>query len=412
MPVVNRIAAFHADMTAWRRDLHQHPELGLQETRTSRVVQEKLAEFGVDEVVTGIATTGVVGVIRGSAPGGSIGLRADMDALPIEEATGLPYASVNPGLMHACGHDGHTAMLLGAARYLAETRNFAGTVYVIFQPAEENVGGGEIMVREGLFERFPMDQVFGMHNWPNHPAGEFLWRVGPTMAACCSIEITVRGHGAHGAYPHKGVDPILVASAIVLALQSVVARNVDPLENAVVTIGQIGGGVAGNVIPECVTMTGTARWFTSEIGDLLEANVTRLVRLTAEAYGATAEVTFSAGYPAVMNESAATGLARTAAETVAGPARVSHMDRPTMGGEDFSFMLNRTPGCYIMLGGARTAQDPQVHHPRYDFNDDILPGGRQLLGDVGGAAAAPGLTSPPIAERNTPTRVRSGSPAG
>jgi len=375
LPIVNRIAEFHADMTAWRRDLHRHPELALQETRTSRVVQQKLREFGVDEVIAGLAGTGVVGVIRGQGPGGAIGLRADMDALPIEEATGLDYASATPGVMHACGHDGHTAMLLGAARYLAETRRFAGTVYVIFQPAEERFGGGEMMVEEGLFERFPMDRVFGMHNWPSHPAGEFLWRVGPIMAAVGTVEITVHGRGAHGAYPHRGVDPIVVAAAIVTALQSVVARNVDPLENAVLTIGCIAGGNASNVIPETVRMEGTARWFSPAVGDILEAGVKRIVAGIAESYGATAELSYVRSYPATVNDADATALARQAAETVAGASRVSHMDRPTMGGEDFSFMLNAKQGSYLMLGAARGDHDPQVHQPQYDFNDDILPVG-------------------------------------
>jgi len=375
MPVLNRISAFHADMTAWRRDLHQHPELALQETRTSAMVQQKLAEFGVDEVVTGLAQTGVVGVIRGQGEGGSIGLRADMDALPIEEATGLPYASENPGVMHACGHDGHTTMLLGAARYLAETRNFSGTVYVIFQPAEERHGGGGIMVREGLFERCPVDHVFGMHNWPTHRQGEFMWRVGPVMAAVATIDITVRGRGAHGAWPHAGIDPIVVAAHIVTALQSIVSRNVNPQDSAVVTIGHIGGGHAHNVIPESVQMMGTARWFSPAVGDLLEHSVRRIAENTAAAFGATAEVAFTRTYPATVNDEAATALARRAAEAVAGPARVSHMDVPTMGGEDFSFMLNARPGSYIMLGGGRTDSDPGVHHPKYDFNDDILPVG-------------------------------------
>ena len=375
MPVVNRIAEFHADMTAWRQDLHQHPELALNETRTSRLVQDKLASFGVDEVITGFAQTGVIGIIWGREPGGAIGLRADMDALPIEEATGLPYASAYPGLMHACGHDGHTTMLLGAARYLAETRNFAGTVYVIFQPAEERFGGGEMMVKEGLFERFPMDRVFGMHNWPSHPAGEFLWRAGPVMAAVARIDITVRGKGAHGAYPHNGTDPIVVAAAIVTALQSVVARNVDPLENAVITIGQINGGSVFNVIPESVRMEGTARWFSPEVGDILETGVIRIARSIAESFGAEADVLFERAYPATVNDPEATALAHHAAETVVGPSRVTHMDRPTMGGEDFSFMLNAKPGHYIMLGGARTDSDPQLHHPQYNFNDDILPVG-------------------------------------
>ena len=375
MPIHNRIAAFHAEMTAWRQDLHQHPELALEEHRTSGVIQEKLKAFGVDEVVTGMARTGVVGVIRGSAPGGAIGLRADIDALPIVERTELPYASTNPGVMHACGHDGHTTMLLGAAKYLAETRNFAGTVYVIFQPAEEQHGGGEIMVKEGLFERFPMDRIFGMHNWPRDPEGTFLWRVGPTMAAVANITIVVTGKGAHGAQPHNGVDPIVVSGAIVSALQSIVARNVEPTESAVVTIGEIKGGNAFNVIPPDVTMRGTARWFTPSVGDLLEKAVTRIALATAEAYGASADVTFARTYPAVVNDEAATELARAAAEAVVGAARVVPMEQPTMGGEDFSFMLNVKQGNYIMLGAGRTGNDPQVHHPLYDFNDDILPVG-------------------------------------
>ncbi len=373
MPITNRIAEFHDDMTAWRREIHAHPELALEEHRTSAFIQAKLAEFGVDEVVTGIAGTGVVGVIRGSQQGGAIGLRADIDALPITEATGLPYASQTPGVMHACGHDGHTTMLLGAARYLAETRNFAGTAYVIFQPAEELHGGGEMMVKEGLFERFPMDWVFGMHNWPRTPAGTFLWRVGPTMAAVANITIVVHGRGAHGAQPQDGIDPIVVSAAIVSALQSVVARNVEPTETAVVTIGEIRGGNAFNVIPSDVFMRGTARWFTPAIGDLLDAAVTRIVRSTAEAFGATADVTFARTYPAVINGEAGTALAKSAAEAVVGDARVVEMERPTMGGEDFSFMLNAKQGNYIMLGAGRTDHDPQVHHPMYDFNDDILP---------------------------------------
>ena len=375
MPIQNRIAAFHADMTAWRQDLHRHPELALEEHRTSAVIQDKLKDFGVDEIVTGMARTGVVGVIRGRAPGGAIGLRADIDALPIIEQTNLPYASTNPGVMHACGHDGHTTMLLGAAKYLAETRNFAGTVYVIFQPAEEQHGGGEMMVREGLFERFPMDWIFGMHNWPKDPEGTFLWRVGPTMAAVANITIVVTGKGAHGAQPHNGVDPIVASGAIVSALQSIVARNVEPTESAVVTIGEIKGGNAFNVIPPDVTMRGTARWFTPAVGDLLETAVTRIAHATAEAYGATADVTFTRTYPAVVNDEAATVMARTAAAAVVGAARVVPMEQPTMGGEDFSFMLNAKQGNYIMLGAGKTGNDPQVHHPLYDFNDDILPVG-------------------------------------
>jgi amidohydrolase len=380
MPILNRIAEFHQDMTAWRHDLHAHPELALQETRTSAVVQAMLAEFGVDEVITGLARTGVVGVIRGRGPqsgagGRAIGLRADMDALPIEEATGLPYASTTPGLMHACGHDGHTTMLLGAARYLAETRNFDGTVYVIFQPAEENLAGGEIMVREGLFDRCPMQNVFGMHNWPSAPAGTFVWREGPMMAAVANIEITITGKGAHGAYPNRGIDPIVVAAQIVSAFQSIVARNVDPVESGVVTIGHISGGHIYNVIPETVHMKGTARWFKPAVGDTLEDGVRRLATGIAASFGASAEVAFIRAYPATVNDPDATQLALAAARTVAGEARVRPMANPTMGGEDFSFMLNAKPGNYIMLGGGRGEGDHMVHHPAYDFNDEILPVG-------------------------------------
>jgi amidohydrolase len=376
MPIINRIADFHDDMTAWRQDIHAHPELGLQEHRTSALVQELLQSFGVDEVVTGIAQTGVVGIIRGRTDTGrAIGLRADMDALPITEETALPYASETPGVMHACGHDGHTTMLLGAARYLAETRNFDGTVYVIFQPAEESGGGGQLMVQEGLFERFPMQQVFGMHNWPSLPAGTFAWRNGPMMAATGSIEITVTGRGAHGAKPNEGIDPILVAAHIVTALQSLVARNMEPTEAGVVTIGHISAGRAENVIPERALMKGTARWFLPEVGDLLEAGVHRIANGVAAAFGASVEVSFKRSYPATINDEGATTMARNAATSVAGAARVEHMARPTMGAEDFSFMLNAKQGSYIMLGGGTGAEDYGVHHPRYNFNDEILPVG-------------------------------------
>ncbi len=375
MPVINRIADFADEMRAWRHDLHQHPELALQETRTSAKVQEALRSFGVDEVHTGIAKTGVVGVIRGQGQGGAIGLRADIDALPILEETGLPYASQTPGLMHACGHDGHTTMLLGAAKYLAETRNFDGTVYVIFQPAEENLGGGEMMVKEGLFERFPMTQVFGMHNWPALPEGVFAWRDGPVMAAVANIEITVTGRGSHGAQPHNGIDPIVVSAAIVQAFQSIVARTLRPTDAGVVTIGSIQGGQIYNVIPETVRMLGTARWFKPKVGDQLEQGVRRLATSIAEGFGARAEVEFKRMYPATVNDPEAMAMAREAAEAVAGEARVEPMDQPTMGGEDFSFMLNAKQGSYIMLGARRSPEDAMVHHPRYDFNDALLPMG-------------------------------------
>ncbi|MCW3474971.1 M20 aminoacylase family protein [Limobrevibacterium gyesilva] len=380
MPIINRIADFHAEMTEWRHDLHRHPELALQEVRTSGVVQEKLREFGVDEIITGMARTGVVGVIRGRGPhsgagGKAIGLRADMDALPIHEETGAAHASQTPGVMHACGHDGHTTMLLGAAKYLAETRNFDGTVYVIFQPAEENLAGGEIMVKEGLFERCPMDMVFGMHNWPAAPAGSFLWRNGPTMAAVANIEITITGKGAHGAHPHRGIDPIVVAAQIVSALQTIVARSIEPVESGVVTIGHISGGHIYNVIPETVHMKGTARWFTPEVGDRLEAGVRKLATGIAESFSAQAEVMFDRAYPPTVNDPDATALTVRAAQAVAGDARVAPMAKPTMGGEDFAFMLNAKQGSYIMLGAGRGPDDAMPHHPKYDFNDEVLPVG-------------------------------------
>ncbi|MBR0651952.1 amidohydrolase [Roseomonas terrae] len=377
MPVNNRIADFHAEMTAWRRDFHEHPELAFEEVRTSKIVADKLREFGCDEVVTGMAKTGVVGVIRGNnaASGRAIGLRADMDALPILEDTGVLYASKTPGKMHACGHDGHTTMLLGAAKYLAETRNFDGTVYVIFQPAEENFGGGEVMVKEGLFERFPMERVFGLHNWPSVPAGTFLWREGPVMAAVANLEVTITGKGAHGAMPNNGNDPIVIAAAMVQALQSIVARNVEPVEGGVITIGHINGGHTYNVIPETVTMLGTARWFAPEVGDLLEKRFLETVNGIAAAFGAMVEAKFVRLYPATINEVASVHLAADAARAVQGDARVQPLAKPTMGGEDFSFMLNAKDGAYLMLGGGRSATDANVHHPKYDFNDDILPVG-------------------------------------
>jgi amidohydrolase len=374
MPIINRIAEFHREMTEWRHDLHAHPELALQETRTSGVVRTKLQEFGADEIIIGMARTGVVGVIRGRGEGTrAIGLRADMDALPILEETGLPYVSQNQGVMHACGHDGHTTMLLGAAKYLAETRNFDGTVFVIFQPAEENLGGGQIMVKDGLFERCPMEMVFGMHNWPQMPAGDFAWRNGPIMAAVANIEITITGKGTHGALPHFGIDPIVIAAQIVSALQTIVARTIEPAESGVVTIGHINGGHTYNVIPESVRMLGTARWFEPRVGDQLEAGVRRLAAGIADSFGAKADVVFDRAYPATVNDPDATTLTRRAAETVAGEARVTPMQKPTMGGEDFAFMLNAKQGSYIMLGGGRGKDDAMVHHPRYDFNDEVLP---------------------------------------
>jgi amidohydrolase len=373
MPIINSIAALHPDMTAWRQDLHAHPELSLQETRTSAIVQAKLAEFGVDEIITGMATHGVVGVIRAGTSDRAIGLRADMDALPIHEETGLPHASRNPGVMHACGHDGHTTMLLGAAKYLAETRNFDGTVYLIFQPAEEFEGGAEIMVKDGLFQRCPMEKVYGLHNWPEAKAGTFLWRTGPVMAAVAFFDITITGLGSHGASPHQGIDPIVVSAQIIGALQTIVSRSIEPIEGGVVSVGSIAGGEAYNILPERVVMKGTARWYRPEVGDRIESGLRRLVTGIAESFGASAEIRFFRHAPATVNDAEATILAREAAQFVAGVDGVREMRAPTMGGEDFAFMLNAKQGAYLMLGGARGTDDPLLHHPRYDFNDEILP---------------------------------------
>jgi len=375
MPILNRIAGFHPEMTEWRQDLHRHPETAFEEHRTAALVAEKLRAFGVDEVHTGIARTGVVGVIRGQAGDRAIGLRADMDALHIHEETGAPHASKVPGKMHACGHDGHTTMLLGAARYLAETRNFAGTVYVIFQPAEENEGGAEVMVQEGLFDRFPMEEVFGLHNWPGAPAGTFLWRDGPVMAAVANIEILVTGKGCHGAMPHTGIDPIFVASQIVSALQGIVSREIEAVDGAVVSITSIAGGDTYNVIPERVRMLGTTRWFDPGVGDQLEQRVKTIPPAIAQAFGATAEVVYRRKYPATVNHTGPTERTVQVAQAVAGEARVHALPKPTMGAEDFAFMLNARPGSYIMMGTGKGAADPSLHHPRYDFNDEVLPVG-------------------------------------
>jgi len=375
MPIINRIASFHDEMTAWRQDLHAHPELSMQESRTAAMVRERLQAFGVDDIITGMATHGVVGVIRAGASNRAIGLRADMDALPMQEESGLPWASKTPGVMHACGHDGHTTMLLGAAKYLAETRNFDGTVYLIFQPAEEFEAGAEKMVQDGLFERCPMEKVYGLHNWPEMKAGTFLWRTGPVMAAVGFFDITVTGKGAHGALPHHGVDSIVVSAQIINALQTIISRNMEPIQGGVISVGSIHGGDAHNILPERVVMKGTARWYKPDVGDVIEQGMQRVVNGIAASLGATAELTFRRHCPATINEADATELAVKAAHAVAGAEGVREMAAPTMGGEDFAYMLNAKQGAYLMLGGARTGNDPLVHHPKYDFNDEILPVG-------------------------------------
>jgi hippurate hydrolase len=371
MPIVNRVADLHDEITAWRRDLHAHPELQYDVHRTAGVVSEKLRSFGCDDVVTGLGRTGVVGVIRGSKPGGKvIGMRADMDALPIEEETGAAYKSTVPGKMHACGHDGHTAMLLGAAKYLAETRNFAGTAVVIFQPAEEGGAGARAMMNDGLFDRFGIEEVFGMHNYPGMPIGEFALRAGPTMASTDAIDIDLEGVGAHAAWPHFGVDTVLVGAQIVNALQSIVARNVNPLEAAVISICTFQAGHADNVIPQHAKLRGTARALSPKVRDLLQKRVREVVEGTARAYGAKAKLTYTTGYPVLVNEERKTAFAADVAKEVAGRDKVNTNSAPLMGAEDFAFMLQERPGAFIYIGNGDSAN---LHNPAYDFNDEAIP---------------------------------------
>jgi hippurate hydrolase len=376
MPIVNRVADLHDEITGWRRDLHAHPELLYEVHRTAASVAEKLKAFGCDEVATGIGRTGVVGVIRGSRPsadtGRVIGLRADMDALPIEEATNAPYKSTNPGKMHACGHDGHTAMLLGAAKYLAETRNFAGTAVLIFQPAEEGGAGAKAMIDDGLLDRFGIEEVYGMHNYPGMPVGKFSIRPGAQMAAADSVAIDIEGLGGHAARPHRGVDPVLVGAQIINQIQSIVARSVDPLEAAVVSICMFQAGTAENVIPQTARLRGTARSLTPQVQNLLEARLRAVVEGTARAHGATAKLTYTRGYPVTRNHEQQTAFAASVASQVVGDERVNVNMPPVMGAEDFSFMLEARPGAFIFVGNGDSAG---LHHPAYDFNDEAIPVG-------------------------------------
>ncbi len=374
MPIVNRIADLHGEITAWRHDLHAHPELMYDVHRTAATVAEKLKAFGCDEVVTGIGRTGVVGLIRGSKSGGDgdkvIGLRADMDALPIEEANDLPYKSTVPGKMHACGHDGHTAMLLGAARYLSETRNFAGTAVVIFQPAEEGGAGGKAMVQDGLMERFGVEQVFGMHNFPGLPVGEFAIRPGPIMAAADRLTIEIEGKGGHAARPHLSIDTVLVGAQIINQIQSIVSRNVDPLQAAVVSICMFHAGNTDNVIPQTALLKGTARSLDPKVRDLLEERLHAVVEGTAKLYGATAKLTYKRDYPVLRNHERETSFAASVAGDVVGGSHVNTAMVPVMGAEDFSFMLEERPGAFIFVGNGPSAG---LHHPAYNFNDEVIP---------------------------------------
>jgi amidohydrolase len=372
MPIVNRVADLQPDIQAWRRDIHQHPELLYDVHRTAAFVAERLKEFGCDEVVTGLGKTGVVGVIKGKKPANGglkvIGLRADMDALPIEEETNLPYASKTPGKMHACGHDGHTAMLLGAARYLAETRNFAGTAVVIFQPAEEGGAGAAAMIKDGLMDRFGIEQVYGMHNGPGIPIGQFAIRTGPIMAATDSIDIKIEGLGGHAARPHKCIDSVLVGAQVIAGLQSIVSRTVDPLESAVISICEFHAGNARNVIPHTAELRGTVRTLTEEVRSLVEQRVREVVKGVAQMTGAKIDLVYERGYPVTVNHPAQTEVATRVAQEVGGEGAVADTP-PMMGAEDFAYMLEARPGAFIFCGNGNTAG---LHHPAYNFNDEAI----------------------------------------
>lgn len=373
MPIKNRIAEMHEEITGWRRDLHQIPELLFETEKTGRYVENKLKEFGCDQVDFGMAKNGVVGVIKGKCnhSGRVIGLRADMDALPLSEKTNLPYKSKNEGAMHACGHDGHSAMLLGAAKYLAETRNFDGTVIVIFQPAEEGGGGGRVMVEEGLMDKYGIDEVYGMHNMPDLPVGEFAIRPGPLLAATDELQITLTGRGTHASKPETGIDTTLVAAHVITAVQSIIARNISPFENAVISIcGVRSDTYAHNIVPENVELIGTVRTFNPEVQEAIEAHVKRVVQNTAEAFGAKAEIRYTRGYPVTFNNPDLTIKAGDIAERVSG--KIDRDITPFTGAEDFSYMAIARPGAFIMLGNGDTAM---LHHPEYDFNDEAIPYG-------------------------------------
>jgi amidohydrolase len=373
MPIVNRVADLQPDIQAWRRDIHEHPELLYDVHRTAALVADRLREFGCDEVATGLGRTGVVGVIKGRKPAGKgdmkvIGLRADMDALPIEEETNLPYASKTPGLMHACGHDGHTAMLLGAARYLAETRNFAGDAVVIFQPAEEGGAGAVAMIKDGLMDRFGIEQVYGMHNYPGIPVGSFAIRPGPIMAGGDAVVIKIEGRGGHAARPHKCIDSVLVGAQLITALQSIVSRDIDPLESAVISMCVFHAGTARNVIPQTAELKGTVRTLDGEVRKLVERRVREVVAGVAQITGASIDLAYDHGYPVTVNHAPQTDVATRVAREISGEANVHEM-LPLMAGEDFAYMLEQRPGALIFCGNG---DSPGLHHPAYNFNDDAL----------------------------------------
>ncbi len=373
--MIKEIKLLHDEMTEWRRDIHQHPELKFEENRTSDLVAAKLQEFGI-EIHRGLAKTGVVGTIR-NGDGPSIGLRADMDALPLEEKNTFKHASSNPGKMHACGHDGHTAMLLGAAKHLAASKNFKGTVNLIFQPAEEGGGGGELMIKEGLFEMFPVDSVYGLHNWPGMPAGTFGVGSGPFMAAADMFDLTINGRGGHAALPDQCIDPIVVASQVVSALQTITSRNTHPVDSVVISVTQIHAGDAYNVIPDSVRMRGTVRTFQTETRDKIPSSMLRVAEGVCAAYGTTCELNYMSGYPATINSVPETEISAKAVVDLLGEDKIIRNPTPCMGAEDFSYMLEARPGCYVWLGigPGKGEAGCMLHSSRYDFNDDVLTTG-------------------------------------
>ncbi len=378
---VDKIRGYHAELRDLRRDIHAHPELAFEESRTSALVIESLKKWGI-ETHTGLARTGVVGVVKGKKSAGkSVGLRADMDCLPMHEANDFSHKSKNPGRMHACGHDGHTTMLLGAARYLAETRNFDGTAYLIFQPAEEGGGGGQVMVKEGLFRRFPADEIYALHNYPGIAPGKIAVRSGPMMAATDEVKISVRGTGGHGAFPHLAVDPVVAAAHVVTALQTIASRNVDAVDALVVSICSMATSQIGafNVIPESVQLIGTVRTFRPQTRDLAEKRVREVAAKVAEAFGARAEVEYARGYPATVNSAREAEFAARVGARLFGQDNVITDYDPVMGGEDFSYMLLERPGAYVFLGQGGGPHNCFLHNPKYDFNDDVIPLGAGYL---------------------------------
>ena len=372
MKIRPEIESLHSEMTEWRHKIHMHPETAFEEHKTSDFVAEKLSSFGI-EVHRGLARTGVVGTLKSGDGNRAIGLRADMDALDLQEENEFAHRSRIDGKMHGCGHDGHTVMLLGAAKYLAQTRNFNGTVQFIFQPAEENVAGGRVMIQDGLFEKFPVDSVYGMHNMPGHEVGSFAVRTGPIMASADFFNARIIGNGVHGAFPHLATDPVVIASEIVLAWQNIVSRNTDPLQSAVVTVAQINGGHTSNVIPAEVVLTGTTRAFDPAVQDMIENRMRQIATGIAAAHGARAEFTYDRRYAPTINTPEETEAAIAAAVKLVGDARVNKDVTPVMGAEDFSWMLRERPGCYIMIANGAGEGSCHVHNPNYDFNDEILP---------------------------------------